>query len=66
MSGKINFGMLRRKDRQHSGIRRDKLMTCAERGHAGAGKTLDGNVFRCTRCGEACGFARTPVRQENS
>ena len=66
MINKTDYGSAARKDRQHTAIVRHSRRTCAERGHAGAGKTLDGNVVRCTRCGEACGFVRLPGSQENS
>ena len=66
MKEKTSYGVINRIDRQNAAIVRHSRRTCAERGHAGAGKTLDGNVFRCTRCGEACGFVRLPGGPENS
>jgi len=58
---KTDYGFAARKDRQHVAILRHNKRTCAERGHVGSDKILDGNVVRCTRCGEACGFVRLPV-----
>jgi len=58
---KTDYGFAARKDRQHVAILRHNKRTCAERGHVGSDKIRDGNVVRCTRCGEACGFVRLPV-----